>query len=1015
MWFILKSFKQYFNQLKLVCLVTGITVITSSANAQNFCISCSSDSIEKIWSKAVTPQDSMIALIATLDNYQPSLGTNEIKQTIQDIDYLNRLNNIYKQYDIKPYLILKDAWILWMQNSQVEAIEKFKAAIELFDEQKKIMDSGILQELRNLFSKAGMHEERLKYYQAKLKYYQEFGPIENTAMCYHAIGGYYLNYRTDYDLAISNYLKSAEVYKDFDIGGFINEISVAGWAYYLWGNNERALHFLQQAVSLQNIKENKSHFDVGLFMGNKVILSLIEKYNRNYYRALLHIDEGLATQHGGANYAIIFAICLTEKAGIYIALKDTAKAKPYLQQASFIRDSADIPIVSTSGIFELDYYLFQYNLLTGETALAEISLLKAHATADEAGSIRLTQKYRKELFNFYKSQNKLKESSDFAMLYIIADDSIKKAQDAYNIAKFENELQEISSAKKIKEIHSQRITQRNYFVFGGILLLLFSAGLVSRLQYVRKTKQKLEQQNKLIEAARERAERSEQFEQQFLANMSHEIRTPMNTVSGMTELLIHNKHLPEQEKYLTAIQHSADTLLHIINDILDLSKVEAGKLELENIDFSIADVVEQVIQSLHIKAEEKGLELITEIQHDIQEVVIGDPHRLKQILINLCNNAIKFTEKGSVQLKVDVVLNATDNQTLRFSIIDTGIGIPPEKIDTIFENFTQAHASDSRKYGGTGLGLSIAKQLVELQGGEINVQSKVGAGTTFSFDITYAFGTAENVLQDSSAFTITDASALNGLRILLVDDNEYNRIVAIDSLRTKLDVEIDTAVNGRDAIDKLQVTTYDVVLMDVQMPVMDGYEATRYIRNRLHEPLNQIPIIALTASVIRSDLDKCFAAGMSGFVPKPFKLWQLLKALSDATGRKMEMDKKLIHPTITQNKQTVSNLSFLRELTDANPTQLKQYIEKFIDNTTQQIQKMEEALQNKDYASLASLAHMVKPHFKMMGIISLADIIMELDMSAREEKNIDEMPAMLQTIKQTCEQAYRELQSAELN
>ncbi|MBK7036123.1 MAG: response regulator [Bacteroidetes bacterium] len=492
----------------------------------------------------------------------------------------------------------------------------------------------------------------------------------------------------------------------------------------------------------------------------------------------------------------------------------------------------------------------------------------------------------------------------------------------------------------------------------------------------------LREQKEISEQQRIRAEQSEKFKQQFLANMSHEIRTPMNAVMGMTGLLIEKNPRSDQFNYLDGIKKSSDNLLHIINDILDLSKVEAGKMELEKIDFSLRDMIEQVKQILNYKAEEKGLELITDIDFTIPDVLIGDPTRINQVLINLTGNAIKFTEKGSVTISVSSRQLAVDNsetsnakfQTLNFSIIDTGIGIPKDKLQTVFESFSQANASDTRIHGGTGLGLSISKQLVELMGGKIFIESEEGAGTIFSFEINLPVGSMERMQEQKSSEQI-DGSILNGLKVLIVDDNEYNRVVVHDTLKLMADVEIFQATNGQEAIDAVCQYEFDIILMDVQMPLMNGYEATMYIREKMHAPKNAIPVIALTASVIRSDLDKCRAAGMNDYVPKPFKKAQLISAIARATGREMKFTTKKTDAVDREkeNHYSVSNLS---------------YLEKFV-----LIEKLNTALLNNDLEEIASQVHGFKTKWIMMGMTeskALAQILeqqyrgKEQDISVKE-------------------------------
>ena len=299
--------------------------------------------------------------------------------------------------------------------------------------------------------------------------------------------------------------------------------------------------------------------------------------------------------------------------------------------------------------------------------------------------------------------------------------------------------------------------------------------------------------------ARRRAEESERFKQQFLANMSHEIRTPMNAVMGMTNLVLDSPLKDKQRFYLEGTRKSSETLLYIINDILDLSKIEAGKMDLEAIDFSLSGVMDQVRQTLQHKAEEKGLQLLTGIDNDMPDVRVGDPVRLNQVLINLTGNAIKFTETGSVTIRVEKGGSGT---SLKFSIIDTGIGIPQDKLHTVFESFTQANASDTRRFGGTGLGLSISKQLVELMDGKISIESTEGSGTTFSFEIRSPEGSAGRLRELSSKEEVA-GEILDGLKILLADDNEYNRIVTGDTLRSKSRVEIAEATNGIEVIELL--------------------------------------------------------------------------------------------------------------------------------------------------------------------------------------------------------------------
>ncbi len=382
------------------------------------------------------------------------------------------------------------------------------------------------------------------------------------------------------------------------------------------------------------------------------------------------------------------------------------------------------------------------------------------------------------------------------------------------------------------------------------------------------------------EIQRIKAEQSEKFKQQFLANMSHEIRTPMNAVIGLTNLLLKNEPRHDQLRYLNAIKQSADNLLVIINDILDLSKIEAGKMQFEKITFKPAEVMNLVYNILHFKAEEKSILLTAEVAPDVPGSLTGDPTRLTQILINLAGNAIKFTEKGSVTLHLSSLLQESDEKIcmLQFQVIDTGIGIAADKLMTIFESFSQASDDTNRKYGGTGLGLTISKQLIELQHGTIAVSSRLGTGTEFNFKIPFERAD-ESVKMEVAAPVYTLDLNMECLRFLLAEDNEFNQMVAIDTLQDLIPgITIELALNGRIALEKVQANDYDLVLMDIQMPEMDGYEATRRIRE-LPPPKNIIKIMAMTANATADEIQKCFQSGVNEYLSKPFKPEELMEKI----------------------------------------------------------------------------------------------------------------------------------------
>jgi len=504
-----------------------------------------------------------------------------------------------------------------------------------------------------------------------------------------------------------------------------------------------------------------------------------------------------------------------------------------------------------------------------------------------------------------------------------------------------------------------------------------------------------------LQREKEKAIKQAHAKQNFLATMSHEIRTPLNVVIGMTRLLKDAEPTQQQQEYLKSLEFSANHLLTIINDILDLAKIDAGKIKLEKINFDVNSVIEGVRKAFSNRAQEKNIDLRVDLDENLPTQLLGDQVRLTQILNNLVSNALKFTNEGFITIRLRVMQAHRQSIKLLFEVSDSGIGIHEDKLGQIFENFTQAQEDTTRKYGGTGLGLTICKKLVDLQQGQISVKSKEGIGSTFSFELEYEI---DQTAQTEDTLQIIEKAnySLDNVQLLLVEDNHANRIVASNFL-SRMGVKVYFAENGEQAVSIVQQKKFDIILMDLQMPIMNGYDATRAIR-QLGEEYQQIPIIALTADVVSDVRKRVHSSGMDDYLSKPFKP----EELNNAIAKNLKLS---IEVPVAGSKDEEDNVMTLCQILNdySDDTEFVQTLLSSLRTSFQHLsQQIKETTEKRDTYTLRRIMHKLQPSIKML---ENQELYQKLDMLkqvlTQDEINDTEIRLLLEDIKRTSNESVK--------
>ncbi len=711
------------------------------------------------------------------------------------------------------------------------AISFADSALSIAREQGlKVREAEILNQLGIIASVRGDSPTALEYFLSVLRVREEIGDTPGIARIQNNLGILYKNLN-DFERSLEFHSRSLETKRLLDDSlGIARSLNNIGEIYQQQRNPEEAKKYFEESLDL-----------------------MLE----------LDFKEGLAATYNNLGEA-------------YKLLNDIDNAIQFHSKSLEIEKE----LGNISGIGFSYLNIASLFMLVNQPNVAITNFEEAISYFSRISDLNGLQSAYNEIAIAYSSVENFQESLYYFQLHTALKDSlasvennrrIAELQTEYEAEKQKQEIDFLTERSTLQEIQLRQETNARNLLLIIVLLLISLAFMLYRSN---KSNKRI---NTLLVEKSKSIEEAVDLKAQFLSVMSHEIRTPMNAVVGMANLLASENPREDQKAYLETLNFSASNLLSIVNDVLDYSKAEAGKIKLEEIDFRLLHLMSNVHNSFYNQSIKEDVYLKFEYDEKIPEVLIGDPTRLTQILNNLISNALKFTEEGSVIVNVSLEDQKDDSATINFRVTDTGIGIPDHKLESIFESFVQASTEVHRKYGGSGLGLPITKKLLELHNSEIKVVSVLGKGTTFSFSINLLVGEIKNLNQSANKDLDTFES-LEELRVLVVEDNSVN-IQVIKMFLNKWHIDPIITENGKKAIEQVQKNEFDLIFMDLHMPIMDGYEATEEIRSLDNHTKAKIPIIALTASNVFEEHRKAYEAGVDEIVPKPFNPKQLHEML----------------------------------------------------------------------------------------------------------------------------------------
>jgi signal transduction histidine kinase/AmiR/NasT family two-component response regulator len=846
------------------------------------------------------------------------------------------------------------------------------------------------------YSEIGQNNEAMKYYLEALKPAEESGQLKTLAFVYGEVGGGYgqLNMM---DKASDFLLKSIKIYRELnDPEREVVRLSNLAYVYVNSGNDQKAMEIELRVINMvDSLKLIDSNAKASALDG----LGSIYKRAGKYAESIKAYNEALKLHEQNGNL-YFYHITLFNMSDFFIGdtlnlygkeIGDNRKsadiALSYLEELKSICQSiGDSSTLSESYVMSAEAYLVKGQK---KKALEEVS--EAESLKFKDSDLMSSVHYASGLASIYRYCGDYKKATDYYVKFIDLIDSLDRVQMAEKVRQL-NESFEVEQVQGQLSHKEQQLAKNRVITYLFIALSLLILIMALIVYYFLRQKQKaaklLLQQNAEIEKARNRAEQSEKFKERFLASMSHEIRTPLNAVIGMTGLLLDEPQPPKTENYLKNIKQAGEHLTGIINEILDLSKIDAGKLELHEAPFSINKLLEEMGNLFEVRAKEKDLQLIIHKDESTPDWVFGDVGRIRQVLLNLAGNAIKFTERGSIQIKTTPGMINDGKVAITFTVEDTGPGIPKEQQALIFEEFIQAGQGTDQRVTGTGLGLSIARKLAQRLGGILSLESEPGKGSAFSFTIPLELSSAEAYHAIQKEMELSELAMKGSFRILVVEDNPSNQIVTEGMLEKILPESVTTlAEDGFKALVLLEKEKFDLVFMDIRMPGIDGYETTRRLR-LLDNENSKVPVIALTASVIRADIQRCLEAGMDGYVPKPVSRGVLAKTIR----------KQLkIPPEESYISEEVKKVNFLAVLKDrpawsdrlfdmcnGKKERFIKYLEIFLTQSESEAGNWQEWIDKQQHEQVAFSIHKLLPHIRIFMDDKTIAMTIRLDQDLRK-------------------------------